>query len=50
MKACLFYKFPFNLNPSDIPNDAQARNNDSSTCPIITEDQFQAYSKRLMGH
>ena len=37
-------------NPSDTPNDAQAWKSDSSSCPIITENQFQAYSKKLIGH
>ena len=50
-KVRLLYKFPFSLNPSDIINDAQTRESDSSLNPVITEDQFQAYSKKqLMGY
>ena len=40
----------FDLNPSDVPKDAQTWNSKSSSCSIITEDQFQAYYKKLMGY
>ena len=47
----LIYKFSFSVNPSDIINDAQTRKSDSSLNPLITKDQFQAYSKKqLMGY
>ena len=50
-KAWLLYEFPYNLNPSDMPNDAQTSKSDSPLHPVINEDQFQAYSKKnLMGH
>ena len=49
-KRAYFYEFPFNLNSSDTPDDAQTWESNSSSCPIITENQFQAYSKKFMGH
>ena len=50
-KELLLYEFPFSLNPSDIPIDALTRKSDSLLYPVITEDQFQAYSKKkMMGH
>ena len=50
-KMWLIYKFSFSVNPSDIINDAQTRKSDSSLNPLITKDQFQAYSKKqLMGY
>ena len=42
----LLYEFPFSLNPSDKPNDAQTWKNYSSLYPVSTEDQFQANSKK----
>ena len=45
-KVWLLYQFPFSLNPSDKPSDAQTRNNYSSLYPVITEDQLQANSKK----
>ena len=41
----LLYEFPFNLNPSHIPNDSKK---DSSSFPIIAEDQFQEYLKKII--
>ena len=32
--------------PNDIPNNAYTWNRNSSLNPVITEDQFQAYSKK----
>ena len=33
-----------------MPNDADAWKSNSSLCPVIAKDQFQAYSKKLKGH
>ena len=49
-KVCLLYELPFNLKPSDISDNAQTWKRDSSSCSIISKDQFQVYSKKLMGH
>ena len=51
VKAWPLYEFPFSLNPSNKPNDAQTFKSYSTLYPAITEDQFQEYQKNeLMGH
>ena len=44
----LLYEFPFSLNTNDIPNDAWALNSYSSSYPVVTEDQYQAFSKKKL--
>ena len=39
-KAWLLYEFLFSLNPNDIPNDVGTWKNNSSSYPVITEDEF----------
>ena len=45
-KAWLLYEFPASLNSSDILNDVQTWNSNSSFYPGTTEDQFQAKKKK----
>ena len=48
-KACLLYEFPFNLNPSDISDNAQTWTRDSSSCSIITKGPVSSIFKKING-
>ena len=50
VKAWLLYEFPFSLIPCDKPNDAQKSKSYSSLYAAITEDQFQACSKKKVRY